>query len=442
MSSTHMATHAYASTGWPFTSESGTEFQVATAAYANAEVFRCELDRIYKSTWIYLCHESELREEGDFKLAWIGLQPVVVVRADAADSAASGGGADAASQAAGIRAFLNFCPHRGASLCRAESGHVKVFNCPYHGWAFRTTGELIAPTDRDGYPPEFDGSTKGLVPVPRIASYGGLVFGSMNAGVQSLEEYLGGARQHVDLWLKRCAGGSYRVAHSHKYAFSGNWKFQAENVLDGYHAGFVHRSAYNTFRKFEGMFQNRHYGAVRPTGQTRGFPGGHGTIEAGTPLEARFVDPDLRQQYVDTLTRMHGEAETAEILGNRHVLLFPSVVIMDFNIRVIQPRAHDRTEVYSYPMQIEGLHPKLNTARLHDIQSRVGTAGIVNADDIETFNGNQSAVEAAIGQWLTLSRGLGVEEILPSGERIGRFADETPQRAFWRQWQSMMNNAA
>lgn len=406
--------------------ESKSEFQVATGAYSNAEVFRAELQRIFNTTWIYLCHESELPHPGDYKLAWIGLQPLIVVR----DSNGE------------VRAFRNFCPHRGATLCREEAGHVKTFSCPYHGWSFRTSGELIAPTDRAGYPDDFDASTKGLVPVPRIANYGGLVFGSLNPDVQAIEAYLGGAKHHVDLWLKRCAGGRYRVASAHKYAYHGNWKFQAENVLDGYHAGFVHRSAYNTFRKFEGMFQNRHYGAVRPTGQTRGFVGGHGTIEAGTPLEARFVNAELRQKYVDSLTDMHGADTVAEILGNRHVLLFPSVVIMDFNIRVIQPLAHDRTEVYSYPMQIEGLHPELNSARLHDIQSRVGTAGIVNADDIDTFNGNQTAIEAATGQWLTLSRGLGVEQILPSGERVGRFADETPQRAFWRQWSSMMGSAS
>jgi nitrite reductase/ring-hydroxylating ferredoxin subunit len=402
--------------------ENASDFKVATHAYSDPEVFRSELQRIFESTWIYLCHESELPSAGDYKLAWIGQHPIIVVR-DATGA---------------VNAFLNFCPHRGATLCREEAGHVKTFSCPYHGWSFRTSGELIAPTDAAAYPPEFDGSTKGLVPVAHVRSYGGLVFGCMASSVVSLEDYMGEAKQHVDLWLKRCAGGSYRVATAHKYAYNGNWKFQAENVLDGYHAGFVHRSAYNTFRKFEGMFQNRHYGAVRPTGQTRGFEGGHGTIEAGVPLEARAVDPALREAYVRQLGEMYGESASGEILGNRHVLLFPSVVIMDFNIRVIQPRAHDRTEVYSYPMQIEGMHPRMNTARLHDIQSRVGTAGIVNADDIETFNGNQTAVESASGQWLTLARGLGVEQVLDSGERVGRFADETPQRAFWRQWASMM----
>ena len=40
---------------------------------------------------------------------------------------------------------------------------------------------------------------------------------------------------------------------------------------------------------------------------------------------------------------------------------------------------------------------------------------------------------------ITLSRGLQKEEIKADGERVGVYSDETPQRAFWRQWASMMD---
>ncbi len=400
------------------------EFRVATDAYRRADVFQAELHQVFYANWIYLCHESELPEPGSFKSTWIGLQPVIVARDESGE----------------INAFLNFCRHRGAALCREEYGKTSRFVCPYHGWSYRLSGALAGIVDRERFPKNFRMDDKGLIPVPRLARHGGLVFGSFNREIESFESYLGEAKTHLDLWLGRQAGGRYRINGAHKYAYHGNWKFQAENVCDGYHANFVHRSAYNTFRKFDN-FTNRHYGAVRKIGQTRGYPGGHGVIEAGTPLENRFVDPEIRKTYFDDLVGLHGEEKAHRILENRHLLIFPSVVLMDSNLRVIQPRAHDYTEVYSYPMIVDGVPAEISSGRLLDVQTRVGVAGILQADDVEVFNANQTALQGLGAEWINLSRGYDLEEQRPSGERVGAFSDETPQRAFWRRWQALMGAA-
>ncbi|MBB5213930.1 aromatic ring-hydroxylating oxygenase subunit alpha [Parapusillimonas granuli] len=403
------------------------EFRVSTSAYRGEDIFEQELERIFYGTWVYLCHESELANPGDFKSTQIGTRPVIVSK-----------GRDGA-----IHAVLNVCTHRGATLCREETGNTRAFVCPYHGWSFRPSGELIGIPDEARYPDCFDKADKHLKAVPRIASYGGLVFGSFNPDVEDLETFLGGVKQHIDIWLKRTAGGAYRVATSHKYGYAGNWKFQTENVCDGYHPGFVHRSAFNTVRKFDGSFENRAVDvAVRPGGYTRGYPEGHGTLEAGAPLESGGIDPAVRQAYNDKLKALHGAEAAAEILTNRQFLIFPNLVIFDFNIRVIQPISHDRTEVYSYPLMIEGAHDEINSNRMLDAQTRVGTAGILSADDIDVFAGGQHALNAVGFDWITLSRGLKHEEIKSDGERIGVYSDEVPQRAFWRKWRSMMGGQA
>jgi benzoate/toluate 1,2-dioxygenase alpha subunit len=115
---------------------------------------------------------------------------------------------------------------------------------------------------------------------------------------------------------------------------------------------------------------------------------------------------------------------------------------MDGNIRAIQPISRDYTEVYSYPALIDGVPDTVVSGRLRDVQMRIGTAGMLNPDDVEVFAGIQNALNAQGGQSVVLSRGLGMEEVLPSGERIGHFNDETPQRAFWRQWRTMMDRVA
>ncbi len=56
------------------------EFRVATAAYRGPEVFAQEMEQVYYRTWIYLCHESEIANPGDFKSTLIGTRPVIVAR--------------------------------------------------------------------------------------------------------------------------------------------------------------------------------------------------------------------------------------------------------------------------------------------------------------------------------------------------------------------------
>jgi hypothetical protein len=98
--------------------------------------------------------------------------------------------------------------------------------------------------------------------------------------------------------------------------------------------------------------------------------------------------------------------------------------------------------VYSYPLFIEGAHDDINSNRMLDAQTRVGTAGILSADDIDVFAGAQNALKTDVFEWVTLSRGLGKEEIKPDGERVGVYSDEAPQRAFWRKWRDLMAAAS
>ena len=417
MSTTERSTYA------AMVDEQPHEFRVRTAAYRGTDLFEAEMEHIFYRGWVYLAHESEVDKPGDFKLTQIGTRPVILAR----------------DRDGKVYASLNACPHRGATVCREEKGNTRAFVCPYHGWSFRPSGALIGIPDDARYPEGFDKTGKSLTPLPRLASYGGLIFGSFNPDVVELEDWLGGVKTHIDLWLKRTAGSRYRVATSHKYGYAGNWKFQAENVYDGYHPGFVHGSAFRTVQKFAGSFVNRALDKpVRQIGFTRGYPGGHGTLEAGTPLESGGIDADVLAAYEARVRSMHGDEGAKEVLTNRQFLIFPNVAIFDYNIRVIHPVSHDRTEVCSYPVLIEDAHEQINANHMLDAQTRVGTAGILSADDIDVFAGAQNALKAGGFDWITLSRGLGKEEIRDDGERVGVYSDETPQRAFWRQWRSMM----
>src|SRR6185437_4439616 len=94
--------------------------------YTDPQIFEMEMSRIFERVWIFMAHESQIPNPGDFVTSKIGRQPVIVTR----DSAGK------------INVLFNRCPHRGSIVCREETGNTGKFACPYHGWTFRTDGSL------------------------------------------------------------------------------------------------------------------------------------------------------------------------------------------------------------------------------------------------------------------------------------------------------------
>src|SRR5580765_5093160 len=96
------------------------DFRVHTDAYLEPELFDAEMERIFERGWVYVAHESEIANPGEFRTSVIGTQPVVVTR-----------GTDGQ-----VNVLLNRCRHRGSIVCRDETGRSSRFQCPYHGWTY------------------------------------------------------------------------------------------------------------------------------------------------------------------------------------------------------------------------------------------------------------------------------------------------------------------
>jgi hypothetical protein len=114
---------------------------------------------------------------------------------------------------------------------------------------------------------------------------------------------------------------------------------------------------------------------------------------------------------------------------------------MDDNIRVIRPISVDLTAVDSYFVALDGAPGEMNRRRLKNLQWRLGTAGFVAPDDMEMFAGCQSGMQASAAEWIHLARGLHEEQPEPTGAWLGGSADETPQRAIYREWARLMTTA-
>jgi fatty-acyl-CoA synthase len=205
--------------------------RVHGSLYTDPRVFADELTRIWYRTWVYVGHESEIAEPGDYVRKTLGLQDVIMTR-----------GADGA-----VRLLLNRCAHRANLVCEAERGHAKSFRCPYHGWTYRNTGELIGFPFNQGYGGKGTIEAElSLASVPRTGSHQGFVFGSMAVDGPSLAEHLGEAAGELDRLARLSPEDTVELTAGWlKHRTRANWKLLAENETDGYHPQFVHGSIFS-----------------------------------------------------------------------------------------------------------------------------------------------------------------------------------------------------
>ena len=220
--------------------------RVHRSLYLDSEVFDLEMHKIFGSTWVYVGHESLVPKPGDFITTRIGKHPVVVSRH--ADGK--------------IYVIHNSCGHRGAIVCNEAKGNAQIFRCCYHGWTFKTNGDLDAVAMPRGYGKDFDFTNPalGMGRLPRVGIYRGFVFASLAKKGPSLDEHLGHAKDLIDELCDRAPQGEIDLGGGvHKYLFRGNWKLQLENAVDMYHVPFSH--------EFDGTPQRQ---AVRPP-RRRGF---------------------------------------------------------------------------------------------------------------------------------------------------------------------------
>lgn len=395
--------------------------------YTDPAIFDLEMERIFQGTWVFVAHESEVPQPGDFKTETVGGQPLVITR----DSAGL------------VNVMFNACRHRGATLSSLPCGNTNSLRCPYHGWTYRTDGELTGVPYREGFDAEFRPEDYPLLRPARVDSYQGFIFASMSPDVPDLQEHLGRAAHYMDLMVARAPEGRISAGKALKNKYLGNWKLQLENYSDCYHPTFVHQSLREAqlalAPKGEGLFQQS--AGFKRRHEERSFGRGHGMLNFhGSRAAWRDISRDT--EYVSALAKQHGPERARELAElDVHVVVYPNL-LLQFQLnhyRIIKPVTVDETEIHSFPCRLVGAPDHVNEKILAYTARFVSPGGELQVDDLEAFAHCHAGLRTKALEWIIFPLTSGEEYENEHGELVNEGVSEMIQRGHYREWTRLLS---
>jgi phenylpropionate dioxygenase-like ring-hydroxylating dioxygenase large terminal subunit len=379
--------------------------------YNDAEIFALEQERIFARTWVFVGHTSEIPARGDYVVRRVLRDSFIVTRDEQGE----------------IRAHFNMCLHRGMQLCRAELGNASHFRCPYHGWTYRNDGRIAGlPFHQDAYGGEagFRRKDRRLLPAPRLDSYNGLLFLSLDPQAPPLREYLGDFAFYLDYYTKQSPSG-IELRGPQRWRIKANWKIGAENFAgDMYHTPHTHTSVVEI-----GLFREPK-ASKRKDGATYWAGNGGGTtykLPPGT-LDERLRYVGYPDEMIERMRRSWSADQLRVVSDDGFMIsaasVFPNLsfvhnwprvadsedVLPFISVRQWQPISADETEVLSW-FAVDAEAPEdFKRLSYKAYLMCFGSTGMFEQDDVENWVSLTSTAGGAMARQLLLNSRMGLLE--------------------------------
>ncbi|KJC57149.1 oxidoreductase [Bradyrhizobium sp. LTSPM299] len=415
--------------------------EVHRDVYVSEEVFQLEMEHMFPNSWVYVGHDSQVPNAGDYFGTTIGTQPVLLVRHTDGT----------------VRVLHNRCPHKGTRITSETCGNTgKFFRCPYHAWSFKTDGSLLAIPLKKGYENtgfEKSHAAPGMAPVRHVRNYRGFVFAKINDSGLDFEEFFGDSLSSLDNMVDRSPVGQLKVAGGVlRYMHNCNWKMLVENQTDTCHPMVAHESSAGTavdvwkkappgtkkpmaveiiapFMSPYEFFENM---GIRIWDNGHGHTGVHHSIHS---------DYSAVPGYFDKMTAAYGEARAKAILDeNRHnTVYFPNIMIKGpiQLLRQFKPIAANKTLVESWTFQLVDAPDMLLERTLMYNRLINAPTSIVGHDDLEMYERAQEGLHSNGIEWVNLQRLYSPDEAGQTNVAING-TSEWPMRHQFRAWTKFM----
>lgn len=394
-------------------------------------IYDLELKRIFGRCWLFLAHESQLPNVGDFVTTYMGEDAVVVCR----------------RRDGTVAAFLNSCTHRGNRVCLADAGNARRFVCNYHGWAFGLGGELISVPEPQAYGSDrslFDQSSLGLKPVAQVASYKGLIFGTFDPDAPSLTDYLGDFAFYLDVLVDAEEGGTEFLGGCTKAMLQCNWKFPVENFAgDSYHVQWTHEagaSAMISQRSFAYDLENSY--SVNANGHCYEF-GLDGVANAAVLGEHEIIKyfherrAHVAERLGEIRSKIWGSVSSANV--------FPSLSFLSGvnTVRQWLPRGPHKTELRTWVIVNKAMPEALKELYRTATPRTFSPSGVLEMDDAENWELSTRATAGVVTRQERLHYGMGLRTQmehpkLPGAVYQGQLSDAN-QIALYEKWAEVMS---
>ncbi|MEZ5739499.1 MAG: Rieske 2Fe-2S domain-containing protein [Burkholderiaceae bacterium] len=377
--------------------------------YTSESVFALEQQRLFRRSWLYLGHDSQLPAPGDFLALTLAGQPMLVLRQPDGE----------------IIALENRCLHKGTPLVTVASGNAgRMLRCAYHGWSYRHDGRLLAIPLREGYagtpfaadaqcPPR-------LMRFESLRNYRGFLFIRLAPQGLSLEQWFGPALAALDNMADRSPAGRLEVVgRPLQHRIACNWKIYLENINDAMHPVSAHRSAAATAQR---LWRAQPPDTAKPMAieqmlpfgsdyeffngmGARILPNGHSFFGTRFNIHSAYAALD---DYTRAMHASHGEAATRAILGfqSQNTVLYPSVSVKGspLAIRVLRPVSAAETVLESWAFHAIDAPDHLLERALTYNRVAFSPMSVVAHDDVHLFEAIQRNLLADSNPWVALQR--------------------------------------